>query len=99
MLAQAASQHRLPWPEVVRRAGALSRLENDTVAHCAMLEYARFHGEWDPRRRQWKWQGLPAARHRGRRRAPRPGRLPDDPRRGARHGRIRRLIFHAWERP
>lgn len=61
MLAQAASQHRLPWPEVVRRAGALSRLENDTIAHCAMLEYARFHGEWDPRRRQWKWQGLSKA--------------------------------------
>ena len=60
MLAQAASQHRLPWPEVVRRAGAMARLENDTVAHCAMLEYARFYGasRWQSLGKACQQQGI-----------------------------------------
>lgn len=27
-------------------------------AHCAMHNYARFHGQWDDNRNQWKWQSL-----------------------------------------
>lgn len=29
--------------------------------HCAMVPYARFHGEWDERRGNFKWQRLTAA--------------------------------------
>ena len=60
MLAQAARQHRLPWPEVVRRAGAMTRLENDTVAHCAMLEYTRFCGaaRWQSLGKACQQQGI-----------------------------------------
>lgn len=28
------------------------------TAHCAMNNYARFHGQWDETRNQWKWQSL-----------------------------------------
>lgn len=28
------------------------------TSHCAMNNYARFHGEWDQKRNQWKWQSL-----------------------------------------
>ncbi len=58
MLTLVARQHTLPWPDVVRRSGSWTRLENDTVTHCAMREYARFRGEWDDRRGDWRWQKL-----------------------------------------
>lgn len=28
------------------------------IAHCAMINYARFHGQWDDIRQKWKWQSL-----------------------------------------
>ncbi|HYQ37953.1 MAG TPA: 3'-5' exonuclease [Pseudomonas sp.] len=66
MLTQVAHRHALPWPEVVRRHAGWTRLENDTVIHCAMREYAKFHGEWDERRGDWRWQKLGnAARQQG----------------------------------
>lgn len=45
MLAQVANQHALSWPGIMFRNDGQTRLENDTVAHCAMREYARFWGE------------------------------------------------------
>lgn len=27
-------------------------------AHCAMKNYAKFHGQWNQQRGQWKWQSL-----------------------------------------
>lgn len=30
-------------------------------AHCAMLAYAEYWGQWDERRNNWKWQRLTAA--------------------------------------
>lgn len=60
MLAQAASQHRLSWPKVVHRAGAMTRLENDAAAHCAMLEYTRFCGasRWQSLSKACQQQGI-----------------------------------------
>ena len=30
-------------------------------AHCAMLQYAKFYGEWNPNRNAWRWQSLAKA--------------------------------------
>jgi len=47
MIHQSAKRHNLSAPNM--------------SAHCAMNNYARFHGEWDQKRDQWKWQSLAKA--------------------------------------
>lgn len=47
MIHQSAAHHRTEAPNF--------------SPHCAMNNYARFHGEWDSRREQWKWQSLAKA--------------------------------------
>lgn len=56
-------------PVVIYNADYDTRILNQTAnlydlgpivldAQCAMLAYAEFHGRWDHRREQWKWQKL-----------------------------------------
>jgi len=46
---QSHLKHRLEWQEP------------DGPIHCLMKLYARFHGEWNPSRRSFRWQSLEQA--------------------------------------
>lgn len=44
---------------LIHQSAAHHRMEAPSFnPHCAMNNYARFHGEWDHKRDQWKWQSL-----------------------------------------
>ena len=49
MMEQVCQRHHLP------------PLLDAKQCHCLMLDYADFHGEWDPRRQSFKWPKLTAA--------------------------------------
>ncbi|QDP58639.1 MAG: putative exodeoxyribonuclease [Prokaryotic dsDNA virus sp.] len=58
----AAFDSRLIHQSAVRHNRTAPRMS----AHCAMNNYARFHGEWDNKRGRYKWQSLEnAARQMG----------------------------------
>jgi DNA polymerase-3 subunit epsilon len=48
--------------EANRRRYGLAPL-NTHASHCAMKWYARYHGEWDARKRDFKWHNLSSACH------------------------------------